>query len=256
MSQLKTNSIIHPSGTSNNITFDSNGNVTVANNVLASTVTANTAGYFRNTYFSWSSMMANTISLTGYYGPYGTTVSGSLNANTVANSVSNGYYLTTTTSQTGHIFWNIPGFDYSKDFEARAMVYHSGTGSATADGCYMAVAANSAPATSASLYNTGTGIVGVIRTYTNQHTFITANNAIISNIISWHLTPTSAWVNFKIRVKTIGGKRMAYLFFNDVLENSADVSNVSFNGTYVYVGGVTGGVGATQACNAVELVYI
>ena len=256
MSQLKTNSLTHISGTANNITLDTVGNVSVFNNISANNVVSNNAGYFRNTYFSWSSMMANTTNLVGYLGPNGNTVTGSTNGSTVANSVGNGYYFTTTTSQNGHIFWDIAGFDYSKDFEARAMVYHSGSGATTADGCYFGIAANTAPPSSPSLQRIATGIVAAIRTYTNQHTFITANNVYISSTVPWHSTPTSAWVNFKIRVKTIGRKRMAYLFFNDVLENAADVSSVNFNGTFVYVGGVTGGVGSVQACNLVELVYI
>jgi len=243
------------------LTADGNGNAIIANNI-----TVGTSVMGKNTYFQWNSPMFASANLTGYYGYSGSTVVGSTLGNASFYSVNSGYSLTTASGQSGSVYWNVPGFDYTKDFEVRLPYYIAGSGTTAADGMGIIVGATTAPTATGTGVQQGTQGLGGLAftnvTYTNQYTkFNNSAGTQIGQQCSWNTSPTNGWCFYTLRVKTQSGKRIASVYFNGILQNAIDITSgngtgVTFGGGYLTIFAYSGGVGSNNCFNQVELVYI
>jgi hypothetical protein len=212
----------------------------------------------RNTYSQWSSMQYATANLTAYYGA-GLSVVGDIQGSTAYENSRNGYKLTNNIDQTGNIYWNIPSFDYSRDFEFKTTIYLGDEGTPGADGIYIGIAANAAPIGVAYSQSNIGGLFAVCRTYINTHTSFFANASNIGNTITWHNDSSeifAKWVSMDLSVRTTGNRRFAYIRINDMLENVTEVTDVILAGNYLIVGGMTGAAYANHYCNSMQLVYL
>jgi hypothetical protein len=243
-------------GTSSNVTLIAGSYSYVFDNAGDFKAPGPISGY--NGYFQWSSMQYSGADLTANYG-MGLTVTGSTQGSTVYENTRNGYKLTNNIEQSGNIYWNLPGFDYTRDFELKTSLYVGNESNPGADGMYIGVAANAAPTGVAYAQNGIGGLFAMCATYIYTTTTFYANASQIGNTVLWHNINEdifARWVTMRMKVTRTGNKRFASLYINGILENVTEVTTASLAGNYIIVGGVTGGAYANQYCNAAELIYL
>lgn len=170
------------------------------------------------------------------------------------SGVLDGVTLTTATnSQNGQVNWNVTGFDFTRDFEL-SVCFYQGSG---ADGVSFGVGGSSTFTGGAGTVNGG--LCAQYNTFTNNDQF-SINGASVGNIVAFHsgITYTNVWMTSKLIVRTFGTKRYAMLLTgnDNPMDNSYEVTSWTPGGTWIFVGGRTGGSNATHLCNAVYLSYL
>lgn len=233
------------------VKIDQGGNITLS--------TSSSAMYYNQRKFEWSSLIHNS--------PTNSTPSGVLLSNAVmATGQTDGVQLTLPSqNQNGSVAWNLPNFDFTKDFVMEASIYMDNASNPGADGIWLGVGGNSNYGTGTASNPGGSSTVNgslMVRylTYSNNRTqwYINGVTAGLSNAtFRTGAAYKNNWYTAKIMIRTVGNKRYAYLYGpGGVLDNALDVTSWTPGGNWIVVGGGTGGSYSNQYVNHVSLEYI
>jgi hypothetical protein len=166
----------------------------------------------------------------------------------------NGVRLTTTVNaQSGSIRWNVTGFDFTKDFNVRTLMYMS----SGADGMWVGFGAGD-PGTGINYSNGNGGLAMRLWTYIYNYTeMYGANGARIGQLLNNNnANLTNEWLTVDTTVRTIGNRKYFQIFAKNALQNAVDVTGWTPGGNYIYVGASTGGANANHYVNYVDVKYI
>ena len=181
--------------------------------------------------------------------------------------IQNGIYLVTTNNQSGSIYWEMPTFDYTKNFEVIANGYMGGgQGSGYTDQISIGVACASAPTVIAGQrqYSVAgqTGLWAGWNAFGDgviSESFLYANQISLAPVrpLSFQLGFYNTVAQIKLNVISVGGSRIASIYFNGVFQNSAIITYANWNaGKFLVIAASSVGAGTPFTCNSVQLNYI
>jgi hypothetical protein len=245
-------------------------------------ITQNNNSIYPSTYFYWSAFTplidnSNNITkeLRGYYGysgipnqQYGFLTGYMQGTATVIvgaspDVIQNGIYLVTSNNESGSIYWEMPTFDYTKNFEVIANgLQGRGNGTGYTDQISIGVACASVPDVSGGTrqYSVG-GQTGLWAGWdsTNVESFLYANQISLAPVrpLSFQLAFSNTVAQIKLNVISVGGSRIASLYFNGVFQNSAIITYANWNaGKFLVIAASSVGNNTPFTCNSVQLNYI
>lgn len=204
--------------------------------------------YNNNMYLYWASA-ANGNPLTGQQ------LNGTIGGSASYSSALDGVQLTTGgTNQTGYLNWNLPGFDFTKDFQLSVCFFQNSGGG---DGVFFGVGSSAGTG----IFAASGGLAFEYYTYSgglNDQFYI--NGTGVGNVVGFHtgVTYLARRMTTRMVVKTFGTSRIAFIYTGSCnsADNSYDVTSWNPIGSYIYVGARSGSSTSTQYVNMVSLEYI
>lgn len=197
------------------------------------------------TFLAWSNDVASPLA--GW--PTNATLAG--NAAVVSNYVQ----LTGGVGQGGTAIWNLTDVDWSRDITVEMNVFLD----AVADGVSFNFGGSSAMLVQAgntrSNDNNGGVAVSLYTFSTNRRITVAQNGILIKNTALGGAYP-AGWLNIKFRIRNWGSRRNLYVYVNDALYITANISTWTPAGGYFSIGGGTGGAGTVHAVASVEARYV
>ena len=242
---------LNESGGTELVKIDQGGNITLTS--------SSSSMYHNQRKFDWTSYIHGAVSNSS---PAGTLLSNAISATNQYDGVQ---LTVASATQNGSVAWNSTGFDFTKDFVMEASIYMDNTSNPGADGIWLGVGgstnygtgANSQPGASGTV---NSSLMARYLTYSNNRTQWYINGSAVGLTNAFFragLTYKNFWFTTKIMVRTVGAKRFAYLYGpTGVIDNALDVTAWTPGGTWIVVGGSTGGSYSNQYVNHVSLEYI
>ena len=175
-------------------------------------------------------------------------------AATYINAQSGVRLTTTINTQAGTIRWNVTNFDFTKDFNVRALMYMS----SGADGIWVGFGARD-PGPSGDNYSSNSGGLAMrLWTYTYNYTEMFGANGLrigqLQNNNNGNLT--NEWITVDTTVRSIGSRKYFHVYAKNALQNAVDVTGWTPGGNYIYVGASTGAANANHYVNYIDVKYI
>lgn len=152
----------------------------------------------------------------------------------------------------GSIKWNVINFDFTKDFNLRALIYMS----SGADGIWMGVGASD-PGGGINYSSNNGGCATRLWTYNYNYTeMFGGDGQRIGQLQNNNSRLQNLWIAADLTIRTIGNRRYMHVFANNQLQNAVDISGWVPGGQYIYVGASTGEANADHNVSHVELKYV